>query len=100
MSSKDLKRWKELPIGGLILEAGNSVEYNSGSWSPQKLIWYPDRCIQCMLCWIYCPDASIKVEDGKVIGIDHYHCKACGLCITHCPTEPNSLELIMEEESL
>lgn len=100
MKYKELKGWKELPIGGLILEAGNSVEYDSGSWSPQKLLFHEDRCIQCLLCWIGCPDASIVVKDGKVVGIDHLHCKCCGICITHCPTEPKSLELIMEEESL
>jgi len=100
MKKQSLKGWKELAIGGLILEAGNSVEYESGSWSPQKLIFYKDRCIQCLQCWIYCPDNSIIVKEGKVIDVDHFHCKACGICITHCPTEPKSLELVMEEESL
>jgi pyruvate ferredoxin oxidoreductase delta subunit len=100
MKKTTLKKWQELPIGGLIIEPGNSVEYESGSWSPQTLIFYPDRCIQCLQCWVYCPDASIEVKDGKMTGIDHYHCKSCGICIEHCPTEPKSLELSREEESL
>ena len=100
MKKTTLKKWQELPIGGLIIEPGNSVEYESGSWSPQKIVFYPDRCIQCLQCWVYCPDASIEVKDGKVTGIDHFHCKCCGICIEHCPTEPKSLELVREEESL
>ncbi|MEA3375521.1 MAG: pyruvate synthase, partial [Chloroflexota bacterium] len=28
----ELKGWKEIPIGGMILEAGNAVEYKTGDW--------------------------------------------------------------------
>jgi pyruvate ferredoxin oxidoreductase delta subunit len=38
-----------------------------------------------MLCYFYCPDASIIIEGGKAVGIDLKHCKGCGICATECP---------------
>ena len=40
-----------------------------------------------MLCYFYCPDASILVENGKAVGIDLEHCKGCGICAKECPTD-------------
>ena len=46
-----------------------------------------EKCDGCMLCYFYCPDASIIVEDDKATGIDLEHCKGCGICAKECPTE-------------
>lgn len=97
MKKEKLKKWQELPIGGLILDMGNSSETQTGDWNPNRLVWNEDTCTHCLLCWINCPDASIKVENSKVIGIDNYHCKVCGICVEVCPTKPKSLEIISEE---
>ena len=40
-----------------------------------------------MLCYFYCPDASIIIEDGKAVGIDLKHCKGCGICAKECPAK-------------
>jgi pyruvate ferredoxin oxidoreductase delta subunit len=32
-----------------------------------------------------CPDSSIEMKDGKVVGIDYDHCKGCGVCVDSCP---------------
>jgi Pyruvate/2-oxoacid:ferredoxin oxidoreductase delta subunit len=37
---------------------------------------------------VSCPDSSILVEAGKVVGIDDKHCKGCGICAKECPTKP------------
>jgi pyruvate ferredoxin oxidoreductase delta subunit len=44
-----------------------------------------EQCDGCMLCYFYCPDASIIVEDGKAVGVDLAHCKGCGICAKECP---------------
>jgi len=49
-----------------------------------------------MICWIYCPDSSILVEDGKMIGFDYKHCKGCGICAAECPTK--AIEMRDENE--
>ena len=59
--------WKDIPIGGMIVEAGNAVKYPTGNWRAFRPIWDEPRCIHCLQCWIMCPDSSIVVEDGKMI---------------------------------
>lgn len=80
-----LKSWKEILIGGLISDAGNSVEYETGGWRSLRPIWDEEKCNHCMTCWAYCPDGAIQVEEGVVVGIDLAHCKGCGICAQECP---------------
>ena len=80
-----LKSWKDIPIGGVITDAGNTVEYETGGWRSHRPIIDMDKCSHCMICWVYCPDSSIMVNDGKVTGVDLAHCKGCGICAHECP---------------
>ncbi len=77
-------KWNEIPIGGQIIDAGNSEEFKTGDWRAMKPLWHEDKCKNCMFCWAVCPDMSIIVKDGKVIGIDYDHCKGCGVCTKQC----------------
>jgi len=81
------KGWKEIPTGGKIIKAGNSEEYRTGSWRTFRPIVDRKKCINCLFCWLYCPDASVKIKDGKVVGIDLDHCKGCGICAKECPVK-------------
>ncbi len=80
-----VKGWRDIPLGSVILEAGNSVEYSTGDWRVRRPIIDFERCTHCMFCWLYCPDASILVEDSKLRGVDLNHCKGCGICAQVCP---------------
>ncbi len=82
-----LKGWKELELGGVILEPGNTIEYQSGKWRVFRPVLDMEKCIHCMICWIYCPDSSIEVKDSKIEGFDYEHCKGCGICARECPKE-------------
>lgn len=86
-----LKSWDEIPIGGLIVEAGNAATYRTGSWRSLRPAVNLDDCTHCLFCWLFCPDASIIVEDGKLVGIDYEHCKGCGVCAEVCPPEVISM---------
>jgi pyruvate ferredoxin oxidoreductase delta subunit len=44
-----------------------------------------DKCIDCLTCWVYCPDDSIIIKDDKMAGIKLSHCKGCGICASVCP---------------
>jgi len=84
--------WQEMPEGALVTDSGNSKEYKTGNWVPKKLIFNPETCINCGLCWTVCPDDAIILDEtGKMIGVDYDHCKDCGLCVKACPTKPKSL---------
>ncbi len=80
-----VKGWKEITPAGLVLEPGNAVEYETGTWRTFRPIIELEKCSHCMLCWVYCPDASIMVNEGKITGIDLRHCKGCGICAAECP---------------
>lgn len=87
-------KWNEIPMGAEIIEAGNSVEFNTGDWRAMRPVWHEDKCKHCMFCWAVCPDMSIIVKAGKVIGIDYDHCKGCGVCTKQCKFD--ALEFVEE----
>jgi 2-oxoacid:acceptor oxidoreductase delta subunit (pyruvate/2-ketoisovalerate family) len=86
-------RWQDLPLGGLILDAGNAVEYLTGGWRAFRPVinWEktPARkgCSKCLTCWLYCPESAMVVVDGQFQGVDLDHCKGCGICEQVCPTK-------------
>ncbi len=90
------------PQGAIIHDAGNSINYCTGNWTPKKLTFIPENCINCGMCWANCPDDAIIYRDGKMIGVNCDICKNCAICIRACPTTKNSditkHALRMEEE--
>jgi len=94
----ELKGWKDLPIGGVIVEAGNSNNYVTGTWRTYKPVHDAEKCTNCLRCWLYCPDSSILVENGKVVGIDYDHCKGCGVCAHECPDKIKAITMVLEGE--
>ena len=90
-----MESWKDIPEGGLILESGNSMKYKTGSWRSQKPIRDKEKCINCLICWIYCPDGAIIVENEKIKEINYDYCKGCGICKNECPMNA----IMMEDES-
>ena len=94
----ELKKSKDLAIGGAIMEAGSSVENPTGTWRTYVPVRDYEKCIHCMRCWIMCPDSSIIVKDGKVVGTDLEHCKGCGICAKECPPKIACIEMKLESE--
>jgi len=93
--------WKELTIGTINLDAGNSVKNLTGTWrSGKKPQFIEEHCIQCLFCWLYCPHFAILVEDGEVKGINYDYCTGCGMCSVECPTKEKSIVMVEEEMEL
>jgi len=84
----------ELPEGGMILEAGSSKKYNTGDWRAKRPECDEKKCTNCLICWVYCPDNSIIVKEGKRKGFKLTHCKGCGICANQCPAKA----IVMVEE--
>jgi len=95
-----LKGWREIPIGGLIVEAGSAARYPTGGWRTFRPVHDAQKCIHCLFCWVYCPDSAVKVQDGKVVGIDLEHCKGCGICAQECPEKVKAIRMIAEVEAV
>ncbi|MCK4353598.1 4Fe-4S binding protein [candidate division WOR-3 bacterium] len=85
--------WKELPIGTIIPEAGNALQFKTGDWRSNKPIWDKEKCTSCLICFIYCPDSAIIIKDEKMIGIDLDYCKGCGICELECPVNAIKMEI-------
>lgn len=98
------EKYNELPIGGMILKAGSSEEYNTGAWRVQRPIWNSEYCTKCGFCFIYCPDSSVDFSDGETVKFDLLHCKGCGICAEECPGKKvdgerrSAIEMKMESE--
>lgn len=92
------KGWKELDIGGIVNAGGTSIEYDTGSWRTFRPVFDFKKCTHCLLCWIYCPDSSIKVEGGKIKEVDLQHCKGCGICAYECPPKVKAITMVKETE--
>ena len=91
-----LKGWRDLPIGAVILEAGNSVLYKTGNWRALRPVYDRSKCVQCLLCWVHCPEPAIKRLEDDTIEIDYDYCKGCGICSNVCPTK--AITMVREGE--
>jgi pyruvate ferredoxin oxidoreductase delta subunit len=77
--------WREHPLGAVIPEASTTDRYETGGWRSLRPVRDPDKCVHCHICFIFCPDSSILVADGKMTGFNLQHCKGCGICAEECP---------------
>ena len=83
-------------LGATIIEAGNSVYNETGGWRSEVPIIDVEKCDGCMLCYFYCPDASIVIENDVATGVDLAHCKGCGICAAECPAD--AITMSVEEK--
>jgi pyruvate ferredoxin oxidoreductase gamma subunit len=94
----------DAPIGGVILDSGNSIVKNLSTSRQGFLPAYdPDSCTHCGICDIVCPDLCFVWSSGgegepavRLLGIDYHYCKGCLKCIDACPT--GSLTELREED--
>lgn len=99
-----LKNKDEMDVGART-PGGSSVEFNTGSWRALRPTIHLDKCINCMLCFLYCPDNALLIDktggkDGnpKIIGVDLKHCKGCSICSSVCPVK--CITMIKETDAL
>ncbi|WP_455716080.1 4Fe-4S binding protein [Anaerosporobacter sp.] len=63
-------------------EAGYLVTKNAG-WRNIRPVIKEDKCVGCLMCYLYCPDGVIYKSNEKV-SIDYDFCKGCGICKKTC----------------
>jgi 2-oxoacid:acceptor oxidoreductase delta subunit (pyruvate/2-ketoisovalerate family) len=81
----ELKRWDELTPGGTI-DASDAPPIETGDWRTNgRPLVQLDACVNCLLCWLYCPDSAIELDGTTLAGIDYRTCKGCELCVEVCP---------------
>jgi pyruvate ferredoxin oxidoreductase delta subunit len=60
----------------------------TGAWRTFRPVIDAEKCNQCGLCSLYCPEGVIS-EDLK---IDYDFCKGCGICANECPKKAIRME--------
>jgi len=82
-------------MGAVVIEPGSSVKYKTGDWRAFKPVVDKTKCVNCLLCWIYCPDSAI-IRREKWVEVNYEHCKGCGICAHECPTK--AIEMVEEQK--
>lgn len=88
--------YENAPIGGINPQIGSTVVNDLSSTRDGYIpLFIPERCIQCALCDITCPDIVFQFREGEYKGRkmmvnhgpDYHHCKGCLRCVEICPSE-------------
>ncbi|MEE8360047.1 MAG: 4Fe-4S binding protein [Candidatus Omnitrophota bacterium] len=78
------KSHKDLPLCAVSLASTRNNK--TGTWRTIKPIVLEKKCTSCLLCWKFCPEPCITMENGIPV-IDYDYCKGCGICIEVCPSK-------------
>ena len=106
MAKKKYWKWKEiethksiddLPPVPLSLPNYGSIGA-TGDWRTFVPIIDKEKCNQCYICWMYCPEAVIDIDEEGYPVIDLEYCKGCLICVQECPKK--AIEQVREEKKV
>jgi pyruvate ferredoxin oxidoreductase delta subunit len=94
----ELSAWRELAPGGAV-RPRDARQPRTGSWrTGERPEVDLSKCVNCLLCWLYCPDSSIVLDDAVLTGFDYRTCKGCEICAAVCPVD--AIRMVPEEMEL
>lgn len=80
------KSVKDLPP--MAMSLGTMRVNKTASWRNLRPIIDYDKCIDCMICWKFCPEPAIYLrEPDERVAIDYDYCKGCLICVEECPVD-------------
>lgn len=79
----------------VISKPALGVSGRTGSWRTFRPVIDYDKCTNCLICWLYCPENSVKIRNNTV-EIDYDYCKGCGVCVNECPFK--AIDFVIEGE--
>lgn len=88
------KGYKDLPEVPMTWDT--TLVNITGSWRTIKPILDPEKCNKCYICWKFCPEVAIIIDEElkEVPKIDYDHCKGCAICANECPKK--AIEMVVE----
>jgi pyruvate ferredoxin oxidoreductase gamma subunit len=86
--------WPALPYlasarfaGPTIRRPGGATLRQTGNWRVERPVIDLDKCKRCFLCYLYCPEAAMRLDNENYPHVDYDHCKGCMICYEECPTD-------------
>jgi 2-oxoacid:acceptor oxidoreductase delta subunit (pyruvate/2-ketoisovalerate family) len=93
-----LRPWTELEPGGTVLPA-EAPQPSTGGWrTGLKPAVELEKCVNCLLCWLHCPDSAVALDGTTFTGFDYDYCKGCEICAEVCPVD--AIAMVPEETPL
>ncbi|MFQ5721721.1 MAG: 4Fe-4S binding protein [Candidatus Aminicenantales bacterium] len=84
---------KEFPL--MPMSVGSMLFNKTGSWRNIRPVIDLSQCIQCGICWKFCPDVAIFIDKEFPV-INYDYCKGCGICAEECPVK--CITMVEEEK--
>lgn len=75
-----------------VYTSGNIIERQTGRWRIYKPVINYDKCNKCWICFVWCPEGAISLDDSDYPHIDYDHCKGCLICYEECPVKAITVE--------
>lgn len=73
--------------GPTIRHRGSASLRQTGNWRTERPEIELAKCKRCFLCYLYCPEAAMKLDAENFPHVDYDHCKGCMICFEECPTD-------------
>lgn len=75
-----------------VYASANSPARRTGSWRQFRPVLEPEKCNRCWLCFVWCPEAAIALDENEFPQVSYDVCKGCLLCAHECPTQAFRVE--------
>jgi pyruvate ferredoxin oxidoreductase gamma subunit len=92
--NEPLPSWQAVPyLGGAqfagptIRHRGSAALRQTGNWRTERPVIDLEKCKRCFLCYLYCPEAALRLDAENFPHVDYDHCKGCMICYEECPTD-------------
>jgi 2-oxoacid:acceptor oxidoreductase delta subunit (pyruvate/2-ketoisovalerate family) len=91
----ELTAWQDLPVAAAVSPADAPRPVTGGWRTGERPAADLSRCVNCLLCWLYCPDSAVELEGTTFTGFDLTYCKGCEICAEICPVD--AVTMVPEE---
>ncbi len=85
---------ERIPLAPISIPKVGAVG-KTGKWRTFRPVIDREKCIKCLLCWLYCPDAAIVRDENDNVFVNYDYCKGCGICAHECPRK--AIKMVKEE---
>lgn len=76
------------PLAGTasVTAPANTPLRRTGSWRVWRPVIDLEKCSQCWICFVSCPEGAISLDEVDNPHVDYEVCKGCLVCVEECPT--------------